>query len=129
MAYVSLPGYEDRAPIDGIILQAAVSDREAMSLFMDPTDLQQANKAARQLILEGKPDSIVPVEYTKDFCGAKCTASRWLSLSQRPEDGGEEDFFSSDLTPEDYRKVFGSASKHGVRTCIMWVRLLCLWTT
>lgn len=120
MAYAVSAGFEDRPKIDGIILQAAVSDREAMVDFVPAQDLEKANAIAKDLVAKGQPDSIVPIELTKGFIGAKCTAARWVSLSQRPEDGGLDDFFSSDLPESNNLKTFGVVAKRKIPLCVMY---------
>jgi predicted alpha/beta hydrolase family esterase len=61
-------------PVEGVILQAPVSDREAFSL-------PELAELATRMREEGKADQLVPKELAKDLCGLeKLTAYRAWSL-------------------------------------------------
>jgi hypothetical protein len=97
--------------VDGIILQASVSDREALGSGMDKETLEASIKAAQELAERGEPDEVIPRSATGGLFGpAPVTARRWLSLTS-PDHRGEDDFFSSDLSDERLAKTFGSWPK------------------
>ena len=64
--------------VDGFILQAPVSDREAFSLFMSKEELEASLKVAKDLIDAGKAQSIMPQD--KVTFKTPITAYRWHSL-------------------------------------------------
>jgi len=109
-----------RSWVDGIILQAPVSDREAMEVAMEDADYKLAAKEAERLISIGQGDAIMPRELTKEFFNTICTAERWYSLaSPPPAHDGLDDYFSSDLTDQQLSKTFGDWRK-GPRICILY---------
>lgn len=78
------------APLLGAVLQAPVSDREWFEMMhTTPARIQLAQRLAGQ----GKLKEVAFV--ATDLDGAPVSAQRWLSLAAK---GGEEDFFSSDLS-------------------------------
>ncbi|EHL00896.1 putative UPF0613 protein PB24D3.06c [Glarea lozoyensis 74030] len=83
LEYLTGPGHENRKPIDGGLIQAAVSDREAIFTMMDP-------------------DTIKSVIFP-----CPVSAKRFLSLAS-PNHDGDDDYFSSDLTDDQLMKTFGS---------------------
>jgi hypothetical protein len=106
--YLVGPGHETREPIDGGILQAPASDRESISLAIDPKVYEESCKVAQEMIDAGDGDEIMPKKITKGFFSpAKVSAKRWLSLAS-PNHDGDDDYFSSDLSDEQLMKSFGS---------------------
>ncbi|KAF8420652.1 hypothetical protein EV426DRAFT_611608 [Tirmania nivea] len=104
-------------PVDGIILQAPISDREALTpltpsatLFTIASSLVMAGPSP------GHPNApggrtILPIELTSQIFGwhRAISASRWFSLTAPPHPvtgvpTGEEDFFSSDFSENVIRK-------------------------
>ena len=106
MEYLTGTGHESRPPIDGGILQAPVSDREALLMMMDPKLYRSSCIAARKMVDEGKGEEILSKRETGNAFPAPCTARRWLSLAS-PNHDGEDDYFSSDLGDERLEKSFG----------------------
>lgn len=106
MEYLTGPGHESRAPIDGGIIQAPVSDREAMVQEMSPELYKSSCAAAQAMVDAGEGDDILPSRETHRFFVA-VSAKRWLSLAS-PNHDGDDDYFSSDLTDEQLMKSFGS---------------------
>lgn len=111
--YVVSPaeGAEGRAPIDGLILQASVSDREAIQQGTPKEQLDRLNELALSWIADGRGDDCLPFGSTSELLG-KCpvSARRWISLAS-PDKKGEDDYFSSDLTEETLRGTFGKIPK------------------
>ncbi|KAF4628760.1 hypothetical protein G7Y89_g9389 [Cudoniella acicularis] len=107
MEYLTGPGHETRAPIDGGIIQASVSDREAILMTMKPEIYHRSCAAAQAMVDNGDGDEILPSKETESFFPCPVTAKRWLSLAS-PNHDGEDDYFSSDLTDEQLAKTFGS---------------------
>ncbi|KZF19766.1 DUF1749-domain-containing protein [Xylona heveae TC161] len=93
-------------PIDGAILQASISDREAIEAELKPATLKRGIEIAQKWVAEGKGDDVLPAEATDGSFGSPCTARRWLSLTS-PDHDGDDDYFSSDLSDEQLRQTFG----------------------
>jgi hypothetical protein len=110
MEYLVGEGHETRSPIDGGILQAPVSDREAF-LAMDPKLYGESCKFAQEMVDAGLGDDIIPSKVsifsTEIFGPAPVSAKRWLSIAS-PNHDGDDDYFSSDLSDEQLMKSFGS---------------------
>ena len=99
----------DRAKVDGVILQAPVSDREAMVKDMDKKEYDDACKMAEAWIKEGKGEHILPLNVTADMFGRNpLSARRWVALACQ---GGEDDYFSSDLPDSRLQSTFGKVDK------------------
>lgn len=103
-------GSEARAPVDGLILQAPVSDKEALQRG-DSSEYDAANKLALEWTAAGKEDDCLPLGVTGSLVGpCPLTARRWLSLAS-PDGTGEDDYFSSDLSLETLKGTFGKIPK------------------
>lgn len=118
MEYLTGLGHEEREEVEGAILQAGVSDREAAESMFCPEDLKKSNELAKKMVAEGKGEDVLPMENTAAFFGTPVCARRWLSLSS-PEHDGEDDMFSSDLSDEQFGKTFG-ALKGKAKLCILY---------
>lgn len=120
--YTAISG-DKKSQIDGIILQASVSDREAFvklngiekwkeSLAIGKEILEKDKKQQHLLSSSSSNNndiinySPIPSEYTSLFFGAPINSYRWVSLL---DVRGDDDFFSSDLDDIlDYKeKTFG----------------------
>lgn len=96
--------------LDGAVLQAPVSDREAV--VNDAGGMKNLEpllqKCRDEYISVGKKDHILPQEYRQLLFGTPITAYRFNALvSVR----GDDDFYSSDLTADDHRTTFGKIDK------------------
>ncbi len=91
--------YSDEASlVNGIVLQAAVSDRECMGTYeQTPRCLEEA----RRLEKEGKLSAIL----SETVDGAPITAERFLSLVGRLTD---DDMFSTDLTSQELEPILSA---------------------
>ena len=99
-----------RERIDGIILQAPVSDREAIVHETSKEQYDQANKLAQEWIETGRGEDCLPRAVVLSALGSTpVTARRWLSLAS-PDKRGEDDYFSSDLPDERLQSTFGKVS-------------------
>lgn len=99
----------EREAIDGIILQAPVSDREAMVHELPAEIYEQGNNLAREWIADGRAEDCLPLALTSGIFGScPVSARRWLSLAS-PDGKGEDDYFSSDLPDERLGETFGRA--------------------
>jgi len=94
----------------GVVLQGAVSDREAMELEARSEGgdagvrkLRAAVKSAAEMKRQGKGDDLMP-RNTPGAFGTPITAARYLSLAGR---GGADDMFSSDLKAEELKEKLG----------------------
>ena len=100
-----------REDICGIILQAPVSDREAMQLGAsaeeDVVRLNRALDHANELVQSGNGDRLMARDTPQSF-RTPITASRFSSLGGRCT---PDDMFSSDLTDEDLKRILGHVSQ------------------
>ncbi|GAA5891650.1 hypothetical protein JCM6882_006156 [Rhodosporidiobolus microsporus] len=96
-------------PLDGIVLQAPVSDRE-------PTEHYWPHIIPREPRSSYDLDEFVPSAWSKTyFCISGVTNRRWLSLMTPPPSDTidlleSEDFFSSDLSDTRLSNAFGAVS-------------------
>lgn len=110
MEYVTGKGHEQRPPIDGVILQAPVSDREAL-MMEDGIERNSIIAMARAYIKEGRGDDVLPRKFGEAVFGmTPISAYRWLSLLS-PDKDGDDDYFSSDLPVSKLRTTFGAFPK------------------
>ena len=111
----------ERPEVDGAILQAPISDREAIRMLM-PDDLyNESIQTAQRLIQDKMEEDMLPSRLTLPILGARCSASRWLSLaSPGPEHDGEDDLFSSDFEQQRIDQIFGTAGKKRARLMILY---------
>lgn len=109
-------------PIDGGIMQASASDREAVSYFISQLEYDSACKLAQSFVDEGRPDDVLPFSATKTvFQNAPISARRWLSLaSPGPDHAGEDDLFSSDFDDKRLARTFGKLGKTGTRVAFLF---------
>lgn len=107
MEYLVGPNSAQNAAIDGAILQAPISDREAMSFLMAPGLYERSVAAAQAMVAAGQGDEILSSTDTGGFFGGSASARRWLSLAS-PDHDGEDDYFSSDLPETRLKGTFGS---------------------
>ncbi|KAI5954340.1 hypothetical protein KGF54_002115 [Candida jiufengensis] len=99
----------ENSNIDGIILQASVSDQEAISSTLDPTKYESLiQEVQNEYIAKGKSNDILPEKFRKTNWGVPITAYRFNSLFSKR---GDDDFFSSYLTDEELGESFGKISK------------------
>lgn len=94
--------------VDAGILDAAVSDREGLQEDVDPQIIKRLNDHALKLIQDGHSDQLLGNEYAKYVFNTPITAYRWCSLMVP---GGDDDYFSSDLSDDHIKRTFGSISK------------------
>lgn len=119
MHYLVGPGKESRAPIDGGIMQAPVSDRQSMEIMLDEEERSSTNKIAAEWVAEGRGEDVLSSAATHGFFdNTAICARRWLSLAS-PNHDGEDDYFSSDLTDDQYQRSFGSLTKRS-KLCILY---------
>ena len=109
MEYVVGKNAEKRPPVDGIILQAAVSDREAMHSDLPQAVMQESDQLALKMCREGHDKDAMPNRLTKPLFGRiAITARRWVDIaSPGPNHDGADDYFTSDLPDERLEKTFG----------------------
>ncbi|KAI1615623.1 hypothetical protein EDD36DRAFT_193158 [Exophiala viscosa] len=113
MHYLCSPGSRPR--ISGAIIQAPVSDREAIldEIKTNPsakTAYDHALSIARATSAEKHKTTILPTNLTKHLIGsAPLTVSRFLSLvsPDSPAHPAMDDYFSSDLSDQRYLDTFG----------------------
>lgn len=99
----------DRPKLDGAIIQASVSDRQAFFTMKGNTRefWEESLTAVSKLLAEdynGNKDKLVPAHYNSHFFDTPISNYRWHSLLAVR---GEDDYFSSDLNADDFSKTFG----------------------
>ncbi|EFQ93677.1 hypothetical protein CFE70_004790 [Pyrenophora teres f. teres 0-1] len=110
MEYLVGKYHDKREPLDGVILQGGVSDREAWEDFgkegQAKQDLADAINTARELVEKGKGSELLSREgnLVLEEMGGPLTAYRAYSLLAK---GGDDDYFSTDLSDEHFAKTFG----------------------
>ncbi len=114
MEYLTGGGAAKRPGIDGAILQGGVSDREAVTDMLGDEEAKQKFTAllqhAKELIETGKQKDMMPIKDNAAVSafGSPATAYRTYSLLAP---GGDDDFFSSDLSDKQLTKTFGKIPK------------------
>lgn len=90
--------------LDGVILQAPVSDREAVAHYMGGAKKLEPllEKCEKEYLSVGKSKYILPHEF--DIFETPVTAYRFYSLMSVR---GDDDYFSSDLNSDDFKQTFG----------------------
>ncbi|KAJ5218796.1 uncharacterized protein N7498_000895 [Penicillium cinerascens] len=121
----------ERPALDGAIMQAPVSDREAIQWVLkwgwagkSPEEIRPiydqalalAKEAAQK---ESKYDTLLPLWMTSTICypsNTPISARRFLSLvsPESPQSPGEDDLFSHDLGDEQLSKTFGLIKQGGL---------------
>ena len=94
--------------VDAYILQAPTSDREIASLLMSPDLIARSLEHATSLIEKGEVKAVMPAYLLPGIFTTPVTAYRWQSLVS---EGGNDDFFSSDLPASTLAATFGKLDK------------------
>ncbi|ANB15780.1 hypothetical protein AWJ20_3424 [Sugiyamaella lignohabitans] len=95
---------EKRPQIDGAILQAPCSDREAYELLNGRHVYEEYLKFAKEWVHRGNGNEVLPQRFAETFFNTSVNANRWVSLM---DVRGGDDYFSSDLNANDHRTTFG----------------------
>lgn len=105
--YLSSASNEGSRPrLDGAILQAPASDREGLGDVISAEQLKSSVKLAQEMISDGRGQDLLPRNAIDGM--PPLTADRWLSLaSPGPDNAGQDDMFSSDLSDERLKMTFG----------------------
>lgn len=113
-----------RLPIDGAIMQAPVSDRQAIHWVLhngiggrSPSEVRAIYERLEAMAKEAAPhdktfDTMLPLSMTSQIgypANTPISCRRFLSLNspETPSSPREDDLFSSDLTDEQLGKTFG----------------------
>ncbi|KAF2462187.1 hypothetical protein BDY21DRAFT_330690 [Lineolata rhizophorae] len=110
-----------RPKLDGAILQAPVSDREAMVEMLGGDDFSRmVREVQEQWIDAGRSDDVLPASYAGKLFGksSAVTAYRWMSLAS-PDGTGDDDYFSSDLPEQQLQRTFGRLGRVAPETPVM----------
>jgi hypothetical protein len=108
LEYLTGTSSEARPHVDGGILHAPVSDREAMQALLSEEVLNDTVTQAQKMVDAGRGEDILPpTAATTIFGETPVCARRWLSLAS-PNHDGDDDLFSTDLTDEQLGRTFGS---------------------
>jgi pimeloyl-ACP methyl ester carboxylesterase len=123
MEYLVGEGKAEREGVDGAILQAGVSDREAWDDMASSDEdmrksLEELVAKAKEWIDEGRGMEVLPRmdNPVSEMLGAPCTAYRTWSLLAK---GGDDDYFSADLGDEALDRTFGVVGK-GCSMMFLW---------
>lgn len=92
-----------KSKTNGVILQGAVSDREYMS-WTNEKEMMEMLDLAKGMIEKGQGQECLP-RRADSLMGAAMTALRYHSLYSRL---GDDDLFSSDLTPQELSQLFST---------------------
>lgn len=116
-----------RPEVDGAILQAPCSDREAMMMHIQASAESNATQgvfdqlvhfARTQPYTEDKSDALLPLNMTSKLGlpPDPLSARRFLSLASpdSPAKPSEDDLFSSDLSDERLQQTFGMIATQGI---------------
>jgi pimeloyl-ACP methyl ester carboxylesterase len=114
MEYVVGTDCECRDALDGIVLQGGVSDREAWEEYGKEGELklhlEDAITKSKEMVDAGKGEEIISTEgntILKEM-GGPLNAYRAYSLLAK---GGDDDYFSSDLSDEHFATSFGNITE------------------
>jgi alpha-beta hydrolase superfamily lysophospholipase len=109
MEYLVGKNADKRPAVDGVILQAPVSDREALHNDLPEAHMNDANQLALKMCREGKDKDALPNRLTTHLFGRTAiSARRWVDIaSPAPNHDGADDYFSSDLPEERLQRTFG----------------------
>jgi len=97
-----------RPRVDGVVLQAGVSDAEALREENGAAKIHAITAVAREWVAHGRGEDVLPRATMGGgvFGGEVPCARRWVSLAS--VDGeGEDDYFSSDASDEKVGRVWG----------------------
>ncbi|EGW31455.1 uncharacterized protein SPAPADRAFT_62026 [Spathaspora passalidarum NRRL Y-27907] len=107
--YLTQSKHSKHGEIQGGILQAPVSDREAFRHGRDVTEFEKlVQNVYDNYISQGREKELLPEKYRKISFNTPITAYRFYSLAS---ERGDDDYFSSYLTAEDYKESFGKVDK------------------
>jgi len=94
-----------------VILQAPVSDREALEAGVPEDVRKQAIEIAQKCVSNGQENQVLPTNLSHRLFGSTpVSAYRALSLLS-PNKDGDEDYFSSDLPDSVFEKTFGKFTR------------------
>lgn len=125
----SHPGFE-RPPVDGAVLQAPVSDRQALLESINAGNENDSSETLKELYTDlvkiaktsadfNKAEFLLPLSRTKRVGGwedVPLSSKRFLSVASpdSPESPMEDDLFSSDLHDDRLRQTFGMVGPRGL---------------
>lgn len=99
--------HEARPSVDAAILQACVSDADAINDALESAELAAGVALARSWVASGRGGDVLPAEAgAAAVFGQSCSAERWLSLVS--SDGeGEDDWFATSGHEEAEERTWG----------------------
>ena len=123
--------HTERPALDGAIMQAPISDREAILWVLHhgiggklPSEVREVYEklvaTAKEAVRHDKSsDTMLPLSMTPQIgypSNTPLSCRRFLSLvsPESPQSPGEDDLFSSDLSDEQLAKTFGVINKQGL---------------
>lgn len=107
MEYVVGKDADKRPALDGVILQGGVSDRQAGAEMLTHEEFTDILAKAKAMIDQGDDQETMPSHNNPviKLLGGPITAYRTHSLLAK---GGDDDYFSSDLSDEELTRTFGA---------------------
>lgn len=110
-----------RPAIDGIILQAGISDREVIGAELSAAKVKSSIELSKSMIKDSRGKDQLPAGVTGGlFEGSQPSAERWVSLA---DEGGDDDLFSSDLSDDVLQRIWGANGGLASRRCpalVLW---------
>ncbi|CEP60120.1 uncharacterized protein LALA0_S01e03488g [Lachancea lanzarotensis] len=94
--------------VDGGIMQGSASDREGFSRIVEKQKWDRMNAQAREMVEKGQQNDLLPSEFAEVMFNTPITAYRWCSLTLP---GGDDDYFSSDLSEKHLKTTFGKIQR------------------
>ncbi|AWU74811.1 uncharacterized protein C5L36_0B00780 [Pichia kudriavzevii] len=101
---------KDYDELDFGIIQASVSDSEAVSMFGNEATklVEEGLVLAKEHLERGQPKELMPYKYSQLFFDTPLNAYRFYSLYSKR---GDDDFFSSYLSDQELKSIFGKIDK------------------
>ncbi|KAK4442722.1 hypothetical protein QBC34DRAFT_338106 [Podospora aff. communis PSN243] len=100
--------YPDTPAVDGYVLLAPVSDREMGGMILPKEAMEESVRVAKRMIDEGRGQEVMGRGSIPGIFQSPVTAYRWWSLAAK---GGDDDFFSSDLSDDRLKEIFGRVDR------------------
>ncbi|KAH9884574.1 hypothetical protein F4778DRAFT_774588 [Xylariomycetidae sp. FL2044] len=99
----------DKEPVEGYILQAPASDRDALASETGVAQLDESVEVARKMIANGEGHQRMPLRHMPDsFKDTPISATRFYALAAKD---GEDNYFSPDLSTETVRPYWSRIDK------------------
>lgn len=107
-----------RPKVDGVVLQAGISDREGVA-DIEGLNIPDTLTTAKNMVKSGNGGDHMSKQVLDSPFLAQPTAQRWVSLV---DEEGDDDYFSSDIGDERIQRIWGLGGLEGIKmpVCVMW---------